>query len=220
MRRTRGVTLIELMVVIALMGIIAAIAFSYSRTGFANASLGSAVHDLAIRLQGLRARAMAESQDYLVVVVDAPSNDATRCGFGHLDRCTAYHVLKKPASDWSLSSFDPTSPYDKAVADDTVQLPRGVRFDLSATGQAAKTPFSAIKVFDSALVATRGSTQRCVAVRFKANGEVVAERASGSGAPPGLAFTLGSDMTGTTKTGERRTIMVSWPIGIVKSWTF
>lgn len=220
MRRTRGVTLIELMVVIALMGIIAAIAFSYSRTGFANASLGSAVHDLAIRLQGLRARAMAESQDYLFVLVDAPSSDASRCGSGHLDRCTTYHVLKNPASDWSLSSFSPSTPYDKAAADDTVQLPRGIHFDLSAAGQAARPPFAAIKVFESALVATRGSTQRCVAVRFKANGEVVAERASGTGPPPGLAFALASDMTGTTKTGEHRTVLVSWPIGIVKSWTF
>lgn len=220
MRRPHGFTLFEAMVVLAVVSILAAGAFSYSRSGFRNASLGSATHDLAMRLAGLRAVAMAEGDDYLVVLVDAPSNDGTQCASSALGKCAAYHVLRDPASDWSLDVFDPAQPYLKTGgAPETVYLPRTVRFDLTSTGAVSPAPFTGVKVFESEVVATRGSTQRCVAVRFLSDGRVRVEAATGgAAAKPGLAFTLGTDQTGETKAADRRTVMITSPIGIVKTW--
>lgn len=223
MRRPHGFTLFEAMIVLAVMAILAAAAFSYSRSGFKNANLGSATHDLAMRLSGLRAVAMADGDDYLVVVVDAPSNDATGCGRGNLGKCSAYHVLRDPDADWSLAAFNPATPYAKASGEpETVYLPRGVRFDLSDAGKLTiPAPFDGVQVFDGAVVATRGSTQRCVAVRFRSDGRVRVEAAAGGDAEkPGLALTLGTDQTGDAKAADRRTVMISSPSGIVKTWAF
>ncbi len=223
MRRAHGFTLFEAMVVLAVAAILATAAYSYSRFAFKNATLGSATHDLAMRLSGLRARAMADATDYLLVVVDAPSNDSTACDAGALGKCTVYHVLRAPAPDWALGSFDPTKPYDKTDGEpETIYLPRTVRLDLTAAGKRAlPAPFDGVTVLESSVVATRGSTQRCVAVRFRADGRVGVESPSGGDAgKPGLAFTLGTDQTGDAKGADRRTVMVTSPIGIVKTWTF
>ena len=223
MRRAHGFTLFEAMVVLAVAAVLATAAFSYSRFAFRNASLASATHDLAMRLSGLRAAAMAEGKDQLVVLVDAPSNDATGCGAGDLDKCAAYHVLRDPASDWSLGGFDPAKPWEKTNGEpETIYLPRTVRLDLTAAGKRTiPAPFSGVTVHESGVIATRGSTQRCVAVRFGANGQVRVESPSGGDAgKPGLAFTLGTDQTGDAKAADRRTVMITAPVGIVKTYAF
>lgn len=221
MRRPHGFTLFEAMVVLALVAILAAAAFSYSRSGFKNASLGSATHDLAMRLSGLRAVAMADGQDYVVVVVDAPSNDATGCGPGNLAKCATYHVLRDPASDWSLGAFDPADPYEKANGEpETIYLPRSVRFDVTSTGAVSPAPFAGVKVFESDVVAVRGSTQRCVAVRFRSDGRVRVQAAGGDAEKPGMALALGTDQTGAASAADRRVVMISSPAGIVKTWAF
>jgi prepilin-type N-terminal cleavage/methylation domain-containing protein len=218
MRRARGFTLIEMVIVLAVVGILATIAAVMIRYGSRNANLSSATYDFVMRLGGLRATAMSEGKDYLVVFADAPSSDATNCGLFASDRCARYFVLANPTAAWSLASFNPATPATNAEIVRTETFPKGVHLDLASTFT-APAPFSALAVHDSDLKAACGSSQTCFAIRFTRLGSVEPEYAGTTRpAKVGYGFVLGTDLSGGG--GDRRGVAVAFPSGIVKTVTF
>lgn len=218
MRRARGFTLIEMVIVLAVVGILAAVGAVAMRYGSRNANLSSATYDLVVRLGGLRATAMSEGKDYLVVFADAPSSDGTKCGFFAPSKCARYVVLANPTAAWTLASFNPASPAANAEIVRTENLPRGVHLDLGSTFT-APAPFSALAVHDSDLKVSCGSSQTCFALRFTRLGSVEPEYAGATKpAKVGFGFVLGTDLSGGG--GDRRGVAVAFPSGIVKTVTF
>jgi prepilin-type N-terminal cleavage/methylation domain-containing protein len=218
MHRARGFTLIEMVIVLAIVGILAAAAAVTIRYGTRNANLSSATYDFVMRLGGLRATAMSEGKDYLVVFADAPSSDGSRCGLFANDQCARYFVLANPAAAWTLASFNPASPAANAEIVRTETFPKGVHLDLGATFT-APAPFSALTVHDSDLKVACGSSQTCFALRFTRLGSVEPEYAGTTKpAKVGFGFVLGTDLSGGG--GDRRGVAVAFPSGIVKTVTF
>lgn len=214
--RTRGFTLIEIAVVLAIIAIVATIAVGYARSGMKNANVSSAAYDVALRASGLRATAMAENVDYLLVVLDAKDNDASGCRWTAQMNCMQAMVLKAPVATWSLSSFDPASLGTNEKLDETSTFGPSVAFDLSSA-PALPAPFSTAVLRDPDLFTTCPNNRKCFAIRYRSSGEVVPEYA-GSSQPRKLAtaFVLRTVGGGT----EHRMLVVSFPTGIVKSLAF
>jgi prepilin-type N-terminal cleavage/methylation domain-containing protein len=214
--KTRGFTLIEIAVVLAIIAIVATISVGYARSGMKNANVSSTAYDVALRASGLRATAMAENVDYLLVVLDAKNNDASGCRWTAQENCVQAMVLKAPVATWSLSSFDPASLGTNEQLVETSTFGTSVAFDL-ASSPALPAPFSAVTLRDPDLFATCPNNRKCFAIRYRSSGDVVPEYA-GSTQPRklGSAFILRPDGGGT----EHRTLVVSFPTGIVKSLAF
>ncbi len=219
MRRARGFTVIELAVTLAIITILAAVAWSLSEAGLRNANLSSGSYDLALRLSGLRATAMSEGTDYVFVLVDAPSNNGTTCNASPA-QCVTVWILKSPNSSWSLSSFNPGTPGANANVVDFVTMPRGVHFELGAATP-PPVPFNSVPVFDAQMRASCGG-RTCIAIRFGATGLVSGEKASAGATPNsvGAAFVLGTDLNALTRAADRRGVMVSFPTAIVRSYAY
>jgi prepilin-type N-terminal cleavage/methylation domain-containing protein len=218
MPRSRGFTLIELVTVLAIVAILAAAAAVTVGSATRNANLSSATYDFVVRLGGLRATAMSEGQDYLIVFADAPSSDASACGVFNDAGCTRYFVLANPTTTWTLAAFDPESPATNAAFVDEESFPRGVHLDVGQTFT-APPPFSGITLHDSDLRVSCGATQTCFAFRFTRLGSVEPEYAGATKpAKVGYGFVLGTDLSGGG--GDRRGIAVAFPSGIVKTVTF
>jgi prepilin-type N-terminal cleavage/methylation domain-containing protein len=218
MARARGFTLIEMVVVVAIVAILAAGAVVSFRSSTRNASLSSATYDFAVRLAGLRAIAMSEGQDYLLVFADAPSSDATGCGLFDEEACSHYFVLANPATAWTLAAFDPASPATNAALVRSETFPRGVHLDLAQTFT-APPPFSGIAVHDTDLRVSCGEAQTCFAFRFSRLGSIDPVYAgSTTPAKVGYGFVLGTERSGGG--GERRGVAVAFPSGIVKTVAF
>lgn len=218
-RRAHGFTLIELMITVALIGIVAAIAIPTMRAAARNASVNSTSFDLLLRLQGLKTKALADQRTFIAVVVDAPGNDGTGCIVGFAGRCARVFILQDPTTAWKLDDFDAASPGANASVLDAYELGRGIRFAIEKKDASAPPPFGdTIKILDAATVGDCDG-RRCMAVRYLANGEVHVE--AGDGLKPalkGIGLALGTEMADLTRAAESRAILVACPSGIVKSY--
>jgi prepilin-type N-terminal cleavage/methylation domain-containing protein len=220
MRRPRGFTLIEIVIVLSVVAIVAAAGVMAYTSATRNAQLAGATHELAVRLTGLKARALSEGRDLLLVFADAPGGDASRCSGTTSATCSRYYILRDPAATWLLSDFDPASPTDdvEAILEEQL-LPRGAHLAFAVTPPAIAPPFNTIAVHDSDLTAVCAGGRACFALRFTARGDVRAEFAAGAPmAKPGYAFLLASELE--TAAAARRGVLVSFPSGIVRSFAF
>lgn len=218
MQRPRGFTLIELAVVIALVAIVATAAFVSLRAARRNAAVGGVSFELVGQLQGLKTKALAEQRDHLAVL---HAGDGGACGLLTPGGCVRLFVVAVPDPTWTLAAFDPATPGNlTGELVDTIVFPNGMRLDGAAAGAAGKAPFGNVRTWDVDLTGDCGGA-RCVAFRFTSDGEVRGEKPDGTRVEkPGHIVALATDLEGETAAAERRAVLVSFPSGIVKSYTY
>lgn len=210
-----------MMIVVVIIGVLAAVAFSLSRAAARNVYLHQAATELMVRASGLRSTALGEGQDYLLVVVDAPGNDARQCGWWNSTSCTRYFILFAPQPGWNFSAFDPSNPAANASLSEVGYLPRGARFFVAGAYSTPPIPFNGVTMFDPRFYGTCSDGSRCFAIRFTMSGIVQAEKpAGGTQLAPGFAFVLASDASLEGAGGDHRAVVVGFPSGVVKSWSY
>ena len=227
MRRNRGFTLIEMMIVVAVISILATLAFSWMRAARRNAGVAAISYELEMRVDQLPFVALSEQTDQLLVIADVPNNDAAECGSILSAGCARVFHLRGPAAAWRLQDFDVGAPgANVAAIVDEERLGQGVRFHLAAAGAALPSPFNAFsatfEVFDDDLVADCAGNRKCVAYRFRANGRVAAEPPDPAAPPTALksghAIALGSELTGEYRGARQVGVLVALPSGIARTF--
>ena len=209
-----------MMLVVVIVGILAALAYSVSRAAARNVQLVQAANELGIRAVGLRSTALGAGFDHLLVVVDAPGNDASQCGIWNSTSCARYFILREPTAAWTLGAFDPANPGVNANLVETNYLPKGARFFVAGGYHAPPVPFANVAVFDNRFSTTCGGSS-CFAIRFTQGGTVRAEQPGGGRlTAPGYAFVLASDAELEGAGGDHRGVVIGFPTGVVKSFAY
>ena len=213
-RRPRGFTLIELVIVIALMAIVTATAVVSLRAARRNAQVGGMSFELVLKLQGLKTKALAEQRDHLAGV---------HAGDGGPAGCSRPTAASGSSSSpprrttgRSRGSLRPrrtrTSTRPPASWSRRFVFPKGTTLHGGAAGMAGKAPFTNVSTWDAALDGSCGGF-RCVAFRFTRTGEVRGETPDGTVLrKPGHIVALATDLEGQTHGAERRAILVSVPL--------
>lgn len=222
-RKPSGFTLIELMVVVAIIGVLAVTGIVTYRSAFRDANVGRASFDLSARLRGLRARAIADGNNYVFILIDAPNNNSQACGWGAQANCVRYFIIRNPLPAWTVAAFNPASPDTNTDQTDPsaggvhlggmVQsffMPMGVRMDNGALG-APPPPFTSFT-----FIPPIGGGQRRLAIQFSSDGSVF--QLDPAPARSGVMFAIGSDMTAGGGPGYRKGFTISFPSGIVRTF--
>jgi prepilin-type N-terminal cleavage/methylation domain-containing protein len=215
MRAHRGFTLIELMVALVVMMVVAGLVVYQGRSARQAADLAGGSYDVALRLSGLRARAMAEAKDFAIVVVDA--SDPVGCTQAD-SVCGRAIVLSDVTSAFTITGFDPDAAITNAAYVEDRRLPKNSQFDLAATW-GPPAPFNGVTAWDPSVRATCAGGRACFGLRFRDNGEVTALWPGAAAALPGFAFVLMPVQT-LSNAAQRRAFFVSFPTGLVKTAAF
>jgi len=217
----RGFTMIEIVIVLAIVAIVAAIAVASFEATRRNTSLDAIAQELGAQAQGLRARALGDQLDHVLVVVSPPGNDVTNCGILAAGDCVRSFVLRSPQAAWNVKDFDPDNPGVNAEYVDSTPFPRGIRLDLLGVGAAAPVPFAAVTTFAADVTALCAGGRTCVAVRFGADGQVRPEYWAAPGLTrAGVAFGLTTDQLGQSRAAKRTGLLVSFPAGITRLYSY
>lgn len=234
-RRTRGMTLIELMVVVAIVAILAGISILAMRDTNSRQAIALAPRQLSYALESARNYALAGGRDviFLLMAGSGGAAGAPQCGVGLLnsedDRCVRYWLLEdlgdatQRFNTTARDNFDPTT-FDistgrllTAEGDavlETGVLPRWVYVGRSPNYvHPAPGPNSVL--FDVPLNNATGCSV-CVGsplrgyIRFKADGRV------DTGTQRGAVFYLNTTAGGSgAMLEETRPVIVLQPSGII-----
>lgn len=216
MRRNSGFTLIELVIVLAIVAILGAISVGAGRAVNQAATFASAAWELSLKASSLRDRALSEAKDYLLVVVDA--SNANACAFDQR-QCGKVVIYSSPQSAFTLSGFDPDTAVSGVSYEEEFRLPKNSAFDVGSTWQPA-APFASVTAMDTAVLADCAGARKCFGIRYRSTGEVAPlVPAPLSPSRAGFAFVMKPSIT-DSKAAERRAIFVSFPTGIVKTAAF
>ncbi len=217
----RGFTLLELMVVVAIVAVVAALVVWQGRSARRNADLASGAYELALRIGGLKARAMADGREHVLVVADTDTDDGCRQSEIYCGRIV---VLRSPDPTFPTvfqSGWNPDAPtaFGELVDDGAAQrVARNARFDLGSPWR-PPPPFAGVAAFDGNVLFTCAGGRRCFAIRFLPDGEVRPVIRAGVPIPAGFAFVL-RQIDKASAAADRRAIFISFPTGIVKSAAF
>ncbi len=221
MRARRGFTLLELMVVVAIIGLVATLVVLQGRSARQNARLAGGAYSLALRLGGIKARALADGREYVLVVVDTA--DPAGCKSSDT-ACGRILVLRKPDPTFPTafqSGFDPDAPISLAeYVDDggDKYVARNAQFDLGSSWR-APAPFDSVAAFDSNITFTCAGGRACFAIRFRPDGDVRPVITPGTPIPAGFAFVL-RPIESQSGAAEHRGFFISFPAGLVKTAAF
>jgi prepilin-type N-terminal cleavage/methylation domain-containing protein len=221
MRANRGFTLFELMVVLGILGVVTFLVVKAGRAARHNATMAQGAYELALRAGGLKARAMSDGVEYVLVVTDTDKPDACRVDEAS---CGQIVVLKAPDATFQAAFQAGYSPDPPVVGAEWVQdagaehTPRNSRFDLASTWK-PPPPFDAVTAFDPSVLFTCSRARRCFAIRFRPDGEVLPIVPPNAPIPSGFAFVL-RPVEAASGAAQSRAIFVSFPAGIVKTAAF